>query len=205
MGTETAERVDELNDEPEVGAFREMLCAHLATLAPGLAERVRAATENACDFGEVILIASQTVAEEGDRDLDDLVALDDLLRSFGVEPVAGSERGVTVVRSPLTSLQEIVTETQEGIFRRQLHVACNELIPESQRTLLLSTHPILDPEETVVHALYFLAVLWTAEALYEKSGQKLKGAKKKAFMEAANKEARTLLLAQGIVDPNEQA
>lgn len=202
------EAIEVVDDEPEVGAFRDALCDRLATLAPRLAQKIREETAGAESWGEVLLTASMIVAREEDgRDLDDLVGIDDLLRSFGVESVAGSEGRVDVLKSPSRPAEEILDETRKGVYRRRLHLACEGLMPMDRWGLLLSTNPLEAPFEV---GLYNIAVIWLSEELFARMDKSsidaqpskaAKGREEKRLKGLAREQAVSILTEKGLINP----
>lgn len=203
---EAAELVD---DEPEVGAFRDALCDKLQALAPNLAQQIREETSNAESYVEVLSTASLLVARAEDgKDLDDLIGIDAFLRSFGVEPVAGSEGRIDVLKSPSRPAAEIVDETREGVYRRGLYLACEGIMDTGKRALLMTTHPL--SEESFEVALYNIAVIWASEFLFARMdissleaqpSKAAKGREKKRLEGVAREEAVALLAEKGAVNP----
>ncbi|MFA4814898.1 MAG: hypothetical protein WC924_03100 [Candidatus Gracilibacteria bacterium] len=204
--------IDTHEDEPTPELVRELLCARIESLAPNLAARIREATLGAEDYGAVLLIASLEVAKEGGSDLDDLIGLDAFLLSLGIQVEAGSERKADLVKPGPQTVDEVVKETREGLFRKCLFDTCNGLIPEGQRAFLLTTDPCSGDSFEV--ALYNIAVIWITEALYERMdkgpmealpSKAAKGREKKRLEGMAREQAIATLTRKGMINPADEA
>lgn len=202
--------VEEVNEgEPTSAEMAEVFRDLVAKVRPDAAGAIYIGVLNRPGLQEGIWWASAFMALNNiDVDIEEVL---ELMMAKGLIEEMGPAERVSLPEEKAETPLQVVGETREDIYRRQLHDACADILSEKQLELLLTTNPLGDG--SIEERMYNIAVILVGQALFEEmdkgsikaaTSKVAKRRAKKALEENAEIDAMRYLAERGFENPAEE-